>query len=255
MREESKKDISGVTVILPSYNPTETLVGVVAGLAAHGFRDIVLIDDGSGMGSKTIFERTIAEKPDGSEINLLTHEKNRGKGEALKTGFAFFLENRPESPGIVTTDDDGQHMPQDARRCAQAMQERGELVLGSRRFNNPETPAKSLAGNRFMSFMFKAFAGVKITDTQTGLRAIPRGYVPALVKIGGRRFEYETAMLINARREGFKICEVPIETVYVDGNRASHFRPAADSALIFLQFIKCAAASFAAMLRRGGKSA
>ena len=227
-------DISRISVILPSYNPPEKIIEVISSVMKQGFSDVIVIDDGSGEASRPIFDE--AEKIEGCTV--LRHEVNKGKGAAIKTGFGYFLENRPSAIGAVTADDDGQHLPEDIKRCAEAMAESGALVLGVRDFGGPDVPARSLIGNKLTIFALKLVTGFKFTDTQTGLRAAPAGYIKALREIRGSRFEYETNMLICSRREGIRIAEVPIKTVYEDAGRPSHFRTLADSIKIIRQILK-----------------
>ena len=94
-----------VTVIVPSLDPDEKLMQVVEGLRNIGFRDIVLVNDGSHADRTEPF-REAAQYP---EVTVLTHEVNKGKGRALKTAFAWCLENRPGIDGVVTADGDNQH--------------------------------------------------------------------------------------------------------------------------------------------------
>ena len=95
-------DLSKISVVLPSLDPDEKLLAVVDGLLEYGFTDIILVNDGSKPENLHYFE-TAAAHP---EVQLLHHEVNRGKGAALKNAFTWFLENRPDSVGVVTVDGD-----------------------------------------------------------------------------------------------------------------------------------------------------
>lgn len=226
--------IEKVTVILPSYNPSERLIEVLAGLISVGFGDIILVDDGSREECRRFFDE--AEKL--TECTVLRHEVNRGKGRALKTGLEYFLNNRPRQAGVVCADDDGQHSPEDISHCALEMLGRGIAVFGARDFTLPEIPSKSRFGNRLTSFVFRALCGIKITDTQTGLRAFPREYLPALCETAGERFEYETNALLEMHRAGLNFAELPIHTIYIQGNGATHFHPLRDSVKIYAVILK-----------------
>ena len=173
-----------------------------------------------------------------AQCHLLRHAVNSGKGRALKTGFEFFCSRFQDRPGLVTADGDGQHRPADILRVAEEFDKRPtELVLGARRFSG-KVPLRSRLGNRIMSSLFGPLAGQRISDTQTGLRAIPAAFVKALSAVEGERFEFELAMLIAAGQRGIRLREVPIETVYLDGNRASHFDPLRDSLKVFLLLVR-----------------
>ena len=223
-------DLSKVSVVLPSLDPDEKLTAVIDGLLEYGFTDIILVNDGSKAENLHYFEDAAAQHP---EITLLHHEVNRGKGAALKTAFAWFLENRPDSLGVVTVDGDNQHHPEDTRACAMRMMEGGKLVLGVRDFSQPDVPARSRTGNRITSLVFKVFVGMTISDTQTGLRAITTRDVRTLLGIYGDRFEYETNMLLAMKEHGIAFEEVKIRTVYIEENKSSHFRAVRDSWRIY----------------------
>ena len=94
-------------------------------------------------------------------------------------------------------------------------------------------PEKSSFGNKITSSVFKILYGIKITDTQTGLRGIPLKLVEEFQKIQGNRYEYETNMLIYCIKEQIEMIEEPITTVYIDKNVNSNFRPVKDSIMIY----------------------
>ena len=222
--------LSDVSVVLPSLDPDEKLDAVIDGLLEYGFTDIILVNDGSKPENLPRFQRAAdAHK----EIHLLHHEVNRGKGAALKTAFAWFLENRPQGKGVVTVDGDNQHHPEDTRRCAERMLETGKVILGCRDFNQPDVPKRSRFGNHTTSAVFKIFCGMTISDTQTGLRAIPRGAVERFLTVSGDRFEYETNMLLAMKTMSIPFEEVKIRTVYIEENKSSHFHVIKDSWRIY----------------------
>ena len=223
-------DLSRISVVLPSLDPDEKLVAVVDGLLEIGFTDIILVNDGSKPSNLHYFTDLTAQHP---EITLLTHEVNKGKGAALKNAFRYFLENRPEGLGVVTVDGDNQHHPADTRACCEHMLETGHTTLGCRDFSQPDVPPRSRFGNRTTSAIFKIFVGMTISDTQTGLRAIPREVVAQLVDVYGDRFEYETNMLLAFKTKGIDFDEVKIRTVYIEENKSSHFRVLHDSWRIY----------------------
>ncbi len=236
-------DLSGISVILPSLDPDEKLLTVIDGLLEYGFTDIILVNDGSAAENLHYFETAATHK----EVHLLHHEVNRGKGAALKTAFTWFLQNRPDAIGVVTVDGDNQHHPEDTRSCALHMQTTGRLTLGVRDFSLPDVPARSRSGNRITSAVFKIFVGMTISDTQTGLRAIPRSDLDVLNTVWGDRFEYETNMLLALKDNGIPFDEVKIRTVYIEENKSSHFHPIRDSwriyKLILSHFFKYTASS------------
>ena len=228
--------VENVTVIIPSLNPSDTLAHVVSSLVEAGFRDIIVVDDGSGGEHLAPFERVEAFP----ECTVLRHPGNLGKGAAMKTAFAFYLEARTGSPGVVTMDGDGQHLSGDAVKCAESMlQHGGHVVTGARDFSRSNVPRRNALGNRTTALALRVFFGIRLRDTQTGLRAIPAQYVPMLLDIPGNRFEYETNMLLEFRRRRIPFLEVEIETVYEErSNERSHYRPFIDSLIIISQLVK-----------------
>ena len=223
------KDLQKVTVVLPSLDPDEKLKTVIDGLLEKGFTDIILVNDGS----KPENQHWFAEMDQHPEVTLLNHAINRGKGAALKTAFTWFLENRPDQLGVVTVDGDNQHHPDDTAACAMNMMERGLVTLGVRDFSLPHVPARSRSGNRITSAVFKIFCAMEISDTQTGLRAIPRKALKVLNTVKGDRFEYETNMLLALKENCLNFDEVKIRTVYIEENKSSHFRVVRDSWRIY----------------------
>ncbi len=224
------RDLSKISVVLPSLDPDEKLNAVIDGLLQYGFTDIILVNDGSKPENLHYFTEAAAAHP---EIHLLHHEVNRGKGAALKNAFHWFLQNRPDGLGVVTVDGDNQHHPADTRACCEHMLDTGHCTLGCRDFTLDHVPARSRFGNHTTSLVFKIFCGMTISDTQTGLRAIPRKYLEALTKVSGDRFEYETNMLLAFKEQGIPFDEVKIRTVYIEENKSSHFRVFRDSWRIY----------------------
>ena len=228
-------DLSKISVVLPSLDPDEKLIRVVDGLLEYGFTDIILVNDGSKAENLHYFTDLAAQHP---EIHLLHHEVNKGKGAALKNAFRWFLENRPEGTGVVTVDGDDQHHPEDTKRCCEQMVKSGNIVLGCRDFTLPHVPSRSRFGNHTTSAIFKLFVGMTISDTQTGLRAIPREQLKLLSTIEGDRFEYETNMLLAMKDNAMAFDEVKIRTVYIEENKSSHFRVIHDSWRIYKLILK-----------------
>lgn len=224
-----------VTVIIPSLNPDEKLMMVVESLVASGFKDIVLVNDGSDKEHEAPF----LEAARYAECTVLTHEVNKGKGRALKTAFEFCMKNRPDIDGVVTVDGDNQHKAADIMACAKRMQELSDsVILGVRDFSGDDVPFKSRFGNNMTSFVFRFACGMKISDTQTGLRAIPAKYLPAMCEVEGERFEYETNMLLTFKKLAIPYSEVTIETVYINENETTHFHPIRDSFKIYAIIFK-----------------
>ncbi len=234
-----------IAIILPSLNPDEKLLRVVDKLVKAGFQDIIIINDGSDEEYLEPF-RQLASWPG---CRILRHEHNKGKGRALKTGFAYVLEHCPHIRGVVTVDGDDQHQIQDIIACGQALlQHPSSLILGVRDFSSPQVPWRNRWGNNITTFVFKALCGIKISDTQTGLRALSRRHLAEFCQVEGERFEYETKVLLEARARCIPFFEVPIATVYIGKNASSHFRVLKDSLKIYGVIFRFMLSSLAASL-------
>ena len=229
--DEREICLKSLAIVLPSLNPDRKFLGVVDGLNEKGFDHIVVVDDGSDEDHGKLFEQAKAAHPG---IVVLHHGVNRGKGRALKTAFSYVSENMPDIKGVITIDGDGQHLVDDIVACGERMlKEDGKVVLGCRDFNAPGVPPRSIAGNKTTARLFRICYGIKLSDTQTGLRAIPAEYLMPFCGIEGERFEYETNMLLNMKRMGIGFAEQPITTVYDPEDYSSHYDAVKDSWLIF----------------------
>ena len=226
-------------VLIPAYKPSTELLHVVEELLSIGVQRIVVVDDGSGPSYEPLFE-AVSEHV---EVSLLRHAVNLGKGAALKTGINAILCGFPEVLAIVTADADGQHAPADIRKVmAAAHANPGRLVLGSRDFGR-SVPLRSRLGNQITRSIFSLLVGHRLRDTQTGLRAIPSRLLAHLLRLHPQGYDFELDMLIAAKDHGVAILEVPIETIYLDGNRSSHFNPLLDSMRIYFVLLRFAAVS------------
>ena len=240
--------------LIPAYEPDRKMIGLIEELKHLGF-DIVVVDDGSGKDYEEIFEEASLNAA------VLTHPQNLGKGAALKTGMRYinkylsYCETVMTKAGavtvsgreavIVTVDADGQHMPADVLRIAKIAETRSNaLVLGSRALDQ-DVPLRSKFGNTVTRHVYSLSTGVKVHDTQTGLRAFRQNMIPMLLTIDGDRYEYEINMLLRLASDGVPIIEEEIETVYEDNNSGSHFRTVVDSVKVYKEILKFSASSLA----------
>ena len=229
-------------LIVPAYRPTKDMIPMLERFVASPEFVPVVVNDGSGPEYAAIFERV----PEGCV--LLDHGVNKGKGAALKTAIGYVLNSLPECDLAVTADADGQHRYEDIRMVVEsARMHPGTLVLGSRAFDG-KVPFKSKFGNGITREVFAIASGVKIRDTQTGLRAFDRACMEKFLEIPGERYEYEINMLLYAAREGIAMREETIQTIYIDDNSASSFHPIRDSFKIYACILKFAASSMLAFV-------
>ena len=211
--------MSAAVVLIPTYNNAGTLENVLRRSLAQGL-PVLVVDDGSTDSTPAV----LASIP---EVKVVRHERNRGKGQALKTGF---LEAR--SLGYkyaVTLDSDGQHFPEDIPALMAAAGER-TLVVGSR----PRMGADGGGSfaNRFSNFWFRLYTWIRLPDTQTGFRLYPLDMLPSLNLLSAR-YEAELTLLVFSAWKGLELKPVPVQVASPE-DRVSHFRPFADFARISL---------------------
>ena len=210
-----------VCIVIPAYNPGQELGKVIYGLTKIGFSNIVAIDDGSS--DAQLFEGL-------RDVTILKNNRNMGKGYALKKGFSYCENKFKDIKGVITVDADGQHLVEDVENIYKRFScNYNSLILGTRSFNGKDVPLKSRIGNKIMQNKIKAKTGIDITDTQTGLRAIPINIVNNIIDIKGERYEYETNMLLYCMNNNIDIMQVPIKTVYINKNKHTHFQALKDS--------------------------
>lgn len=228
-------------ILIPAFQPEDLLFDLVA--TFNQSHSVIIVNDGSNDSCSSIFDKLSTL----SNVHILHHAVNLGKGRALQSGFNYFL-NTFCSPGVVTADADGQHVSQDIKMISQTLLEHpNALCLGSRSFDK-NVPIKSKFGNHITRLIFKFFIGKTLQDTQTGLRGIPTYFVKDLLKVQSSGYEFELEMLIKAVRLKILLIERPIQTVYINQNRASHFNPVTDSIKIYYIFLRFSALSLSTAL-------
>ncbi len=218
-----------IPILIPAYRPNKQLVDLTDKLIESGIQNIIIVNDGSGPESEDIF----AQVRKNISCQVVTHAVNMGKGRAIKTGLNFALLNYPWLNGVVTADADGQHSAEDIIKVQKKLSEFPDnLTIGCRNFKD-NVPFRSKIGNEITKRIFYLLTGLKVSDTQTGLRGIPSGYMPQCLKLEGEKYEYEINMLVSCGKNNLSITEVPIETIYIDQNSSSHFNPVIDSIRIY----------------------
>lgn len=232
-----------VTVLIPAYQPNGALIELVRDLLARGVRSILVVDDGSGPEYRWVFDELELL----AHVHTLRHAVNLGKGAALKTGMNHILAEDPGLTGIVTADADGQHHAADVVGvCERFAGSPDALVLGARSFANlgdgdpaqPKVPLRSRFGNVLTRGAMHLLVGQNLTDTQTGLRAVPRALVLRLLKVPASGYDFELEMLIAAKHQAIPVVEQPIRTTYEPGNPTSHFHPLRDSMRIYFVLMR-----------------
>lgn len=235
-------EITDVIVVIPAYNPDEKFISFLKDLKNAGYKNILVIDDGSRQDTKRFFEEAV----DVYGCKLVTHAINLGQGRAYKSGFNRCLNDYTEwggraadVVGIIQCDCDGQHHIEDINRCVELLRHNPEkFILGVRDFTDKSIPLRSRFGNNCTSWVFKIFCGLDLKDTQTGLKGIPLSFLPALMEVPGERFEYASSVLLETKKQGIEILEFPIQTIYINNNESSHFNPLVDSIRIYSLILK-----------------
>lgn len=220
-------------ILIPAYKPDRKLVDLVRGLRAAGLEKIVVIDDGGNAAFTELFAEIRMQ-----QVPVVTHVVNLGKGRAIKTGINYILEHGLGDAGVITADADGQHTPHDILKIAAEMAAHPEaLVLGVREFSG-KIPLRSRFGNILTRYIFAAINGGMIRDTQTGLRGLPFKQLAFFITLDGERYEYEMNMLLAIRPREISVRQIPIETIYIEENKSSHFNPIVDSFKIYVLMFK-----------------
>lgn len=231
-------------ILIPAYNPDDALIKLVDELKEIGFAHIVIVNDGSDPSCGPIFDRV-----DEAVDKVIAHQSNQGKGAALKTGFRHITQAYPETLGVISVDADGQHKPKDVLRVyEEGVAKPHHLIMGCRDFSGQDIPFRSRFGNQVTRLVMLIGSGLRLKDTQTGLRAIPIRYAGQLVDVPGSRYDFEMNMLTFTKRLQVPIQQTSIETVYEDENASSHFRPVIDSILIYRMFLSYSLSSIASFL-------
>ena len=266
--------MQNITVIIPSYNPDVKLTMFVDELIMSGFSDIVVIDDGSDFSDRKVI--TAFEYVEGkNECTLLHHDKNMGKGIALKTGFKYCMAERHKDTLVVTADDDGQYTGEQIVECLEyyggynqesntfldsledetkdSSDHRAEgcieklrpVLLAPRDFRDTNYAARKRLLNHVAGFVMKYLCAVKVKDVQTGLRFIPYEYLAKFIEVEGNGFDYEINMLVELKYKKIPYIErqiliEPIAKQYADYN------PLRDIVKFFGVMIKYAVSSLSA---------
>jgi len=220
---EDKLKKFNVCVIVPTYNNAGTLKDLLDDLLKYT-NDIIIINDGSTDDTEDILKTY-------SDLEIISYEKNKGKGYALRIGFS-----RAKEKGFhyaATIDSDGQHIVSDILTFIEKLEKEPDtLIIGNRNMDKDGIPRKSSFGRKFSNFWFWVETGIKHPDTQSGFRLYPLGYIDP-DKFFTNKFEFEIEVIVRSAWKGVNVTSVPIDVVYQNGvDRVSHFRPFVDFARI-----------------------
>ncbi|HET6887560.1 MAG TPA: glycosyltransferase family 2 protein [Candidatus Udaeobacter sp.] len=226
---------SQTAAVIPAYQD-EKHIGDIVRRTRKQLHYVIVVDDGSS-------DRT-AQRAREAGAEVITHDQNRGKGEAIKTGLTHWLAVASPSgraadgldrqaTWVSLLDSDGQHLPEeiDLFLTAAASSTQPTFLIGNRMNNFAGMPFIRRVVNRYMSRRISRVCKQEIPDTQCGFRMLDHQLIPQLLG-GGDRFDYDTEVLIIASRKGYRVESVPITTVYTD--QVSKIRPLRDA----IRFLK-----------------
>jgi glycosyltransferase involved in cell wall biosynthesis len=196
-----------ILVIIPAYNATSTIRKLIQGISEFIDReDILVIDDGSDDGTGDSAQKAGAV--------VLKHERNKGKGEALKSGFDCALKRNYDA--VITVDADLQHDPESIPEFIRIAGGSAGIVIGTRKRNLKIMPFARWLTNHLTSAIVSVLSGQSIRDSQSGYRLIST-HVLRRIRLQSEKYDLESEILIKAARQGFQIGELPIETIYGQG--------------------------------------
>ena len=231
-----------IIALIPAYEPEENMLDLLENIKKDTDMDIVVVNDGSSDACKDIFSKA-------KELaKVLEHEVNKGKGRALKTGLNYINDNYRGEYIVVTMDADGQHTIEDALKICDLVKKSPDILVLGKRFFGEDVPLRSRFGNAMTRLVYKIATGVKVYDTQTGLRAFSYKLVPLMLEIKGERYEYEINVLMECSKNNIEIKEIDIATIYINNNSGSHFNVFKDSYRIYKEIFKFCAASIICFL-------
>ncbi|MCM8786228.1 MAG: glycosyltransferase family 2 protein [Candidatus Omnitrophica bacterium] len=217
--------IEDILVIIPAYNEEKTIGQLLKNLKKY-FKNILVIDDGSKDKTKEISEK--------ENVIVISHKVNKGKGEALKTGFRYAIEKG--FPAVITMDGDGQHFPEDAIKFVEKYREKTKvgIWIGKRDIFSQNMPFVRRITNLSMSFLISLLSFQWIPDTQCGLRLIKTDVLKK-IKLYTSHFETESEILIKSSWKIVRIKSIIIKTFY--SKEKSKIRPVIDTIRFFKMLI------------------
>ena len=220
---------SDIWCVIPTFNNKSTIKEVALGCRKY-LEHVLVVDDGStDIDIKALFSRT--------DIRVLKHPKNLGKGQAIRTALDFI--QKQNGKFMLTIDADGQHYPQDIDKFIRLLDDdQISIIIGCRDFTQKNVPGKSQFGRAFSNFWVRLETGAVIGDTQSGFRCYPVEYI-SKIKTSGDYYDFEAEILIRASWAGIKLREVPINVFYPEAAlRVSSFHPVIDNLRISLMHIR-----------------
>jgi glycosyltransferase involved in cell wall biosynthesis len=208
-----------ILIVIPAFNESENLGKLLKKISSFiPLKDVLVVDDGSRDKTANLAKNA------GTEV--VSFSNNQGKGSALRAGFNFAIKRGYNA--VITMDADGQHNPAELPKFLEQFKKSGaDLIIGTREQNVSEMPLLRYLTNKTTSLVTSILTGVRVNDSQSGYRLIKRNLLEK-VNLKTSRFQMETEIIVKAAMAGFKIGEIPIETIYFE-NFKSHINPFIDT--------------------------
>lgn len=197
--------INKIFIVIPVYNESLVIKEVISEVLKAGYENIIVVDDGSS-------DSTFLEASSISNIIVLRHKINRGKGAAIKTGIVAACLCDPDI--VVTIDGDGQHDPNDIEKLIQPIKEDGcDVVLGTRMTNSDGMPIIKVIANKIGNICTLLLYGILVTDSQSGFRAYSK-YSAMIIDTKADKYEYDSKVIREINHNKLRFREIPITVRY-----------------------------------------
>ncbi len=221
--DNARDQDTAICIVLPTYNNKLTIGDVVSSIQKVA-GNVIVVDDGSTDGASEILSGIPG-------IEVVTHERNLGKGAALVNGLAFAAQKGYTH--AVTMDGDGQHLAVDFPKFVEEIEKNPEaLIIGWRQLTGGGKRLKSRILRAHSNFWVWVLTGKWVRDSQCGYRAYPIDKVHELL-LKTKKYDYEIEVLVKSLWTGTPVSEIPIAVEYVKGSK-SHFRPFRDFMRVFV---------------------
>ena len=204
--------------MIPAYKAAETLSELVTKIERHIPKtDILIVEDGS---PDNTYQAAVA-----TGAVVVRHEINKGKGEALKTGFQYALDKGYD--GIITIDADLQHDPNAIPEFVRiANEKKADVIIGTRPRSLANMPFERFLTNHLTSLIISVFSGRFVRDSQSGYRYHSRRALQT-IRLNSSRYDTESEFLFKSGKAGFRVWEVKVPTIY--SGSESYINPLVDT--------------------------
>ena len=194
-----------ISVIIPVYNEASTIKEIVSRVQKTDLdKEIIIVDDCSTDATPQHLKEISAQY---ENVQVLSHERNRGKGAALRTGF-----ERANGDVIIIQDADLEYNPQEyGFLLSPILDGRADVVYGSRFLGGPHRVLFfwHYVGNKFLTLLADAFSNLNLTDMETCYKVF-RKDVLNQIELKSNRFGFEPEFTMKVAKKGFRVYEVPI---------------------------------------------